>query len=103
MLLNERGIKYEEQLQETTAYADGYVITISADEGDTFDLSSGETLIVYVAYNPAPATETEETTETSAEEETDISEEPDGGDESPDDGDNSEDGGDDAEFNGDEE
>lgn len=103
VLLNERGIKYEEQLQETTAYADGYVITISADEGDTFDLSSGETLIVYVAYNPAPATETEETTETSAEEETDISEEPDGGDESPDDGDNSEDGGDDAEFNGDEE
>lgn len=71
-LLDSKNIKYEEISYETKEYADGYVCGISA-ENETLDLESGETLIVYVAYNPAPATtakQTEATTEATTEETT---------------------------------
>lgn len=64
-LLEGKNIKYEEVSYETSQYADGYVCGVSADEDEILDLESGDTLIVYVAYNPAPVTEA--TTETESE------------------------------------
>ena len=72
-LLDNAGIKYEEISYETKYYSTGYVCGISSEDDYVYDLSSGETLIVYVAYNPesettAATTETE--TETTTEETT---------------------------------
>ncbi|MGN1415248.1 MAG: PASTA domain-containing protein [Oscillospiraceae bacterium] len=76
-LLEGKNIKYEEVSYETSQYADGYVCGVSADEDEILDLESGDTLIVYVAYNPAPVTEatTETESETTTEEITEPAEE----------------------------
>lgn len=73
-LLDSKNIKYEEISYETEEYADGYVCGISA-ENETLDLESGETLIVYVAYNPTPVTTTAAAAETTTEETTTTTEE----------------------------
>lgn len=71
-LLEGKNIKYEEASYETKEYKNGYVCGISAED-EIIDLESGDTLIVYVAYNPTPVTE--ETTEESTEETTEETEE----------------------------
>lgn len=61
-LLDGKGIKYEQILYETENFEDGFVCGISVEEDTVIDLESGETVVVYVAYNPV-----EETTETETE------------------------------------
>jgi serine/threonine-protein kinase len=51
-LLNERGIKYEEQEFLTTDILEGYVVKISKNAGEMIDNELSEVLIVYVAKNP---------------------------------------------------
>jgi serine/threonine-protein kinase len=51
-LLNERGIKYEEQEFLTSDILEGYVVKISKNAGETIDNEESEVLIVYVAKNP---------------------------------------------------
>jgi serine/threonine-protein kinase len=51
-LLNERGIKYEEQEFQTTDILEGYVVKISKNAGEMIDNELSEVLIVYVAKNP---------------------------------------------------
>jgi serine/threonine-protein kinase len=51
-LLNERGIKYEEQEFLTGDILEGYVVKISKNAGEMIDNEQSEVLIVYVAKNP---------------------------------------------------
>ncbi|MBQ5329687.1 MAG: PASTA domain-containing protein [Oscillospiraceae bacterium] len=60
-LLNENGIKYEEEYYQTNSILNGYVAYLSMEPGDIIDLENGEVLTVYIAYNSRPA-ETEAAT-----------------------------------------
>jgi serine/threonine-protein kinase len=60
-LLNERGIKYEEQKITNSGIMEGYVADIDPDPGMQLDIEEGQTLIVFVAEGAVttPATTTE--------------------------------------------
>ncbi|MCR5166909.1 MAG: PASTA domain-containing protein [Oscillospiraceae bacterium] len=62
-LLDGLGIKYEQISLETKYYHHGAVCQVEPEPGEIFDLESSDTVMVYVAYNPAPETTTEEETD----------------------------------------
>jgi serine/threonine-protein kinase len=57
-LLNERGIKYEEQEFLTTDILEGYVVKTGKNAGEMIDNELSEVLVVYVAKNPPKPTDT---------------------------------------------
>ena len=57
-ILNNAGIKYEENLYETSDTLDGYVMWLSMEPGTEIDLEAGEVLKVFVASNPNGTTVT---------------------------------------------
>ncbi len=59
-LLNEAGIKYEEQELETADVKEGYIVKTGKEPGEKLDVELGEVLMVFVAKNP-PETTTEAT------------------------------------------
>jgi serine/threonine-protein kinase len=63
-LLNEQGIKYEQQTELTPDIYEGYVVKLSKIAGEQLDNEIGETLIVYVAQNPPKSSDSAETTVT---------------------------------------
>lgn len=72
-MLNDAGVKYEEQEMETSDVKEGYIVKTSKEPGEKIDVELGEVLTVYVAKNP-PETTTEpsETTRDIIDEDIDV-------------------------------